>query len=58
VVKTNGEATKCDLVRTGIGLALLDRGETDASVAAGAAVIRELESMRCDLSARVCGATG
>lgn len=50
VVETNDEATKCDLVRAGIGLALLDRGEADALSAAGVAVIREPEPMACDLS--------
>ncbi len=50
VVETNDEATKSDLVRAGIGLALLDRAEADALAAAGAAVIREPEPMRCDLS--------
>ncbi len=50
VVQTNDEATKCDLVRAGVGLALLDREEAKTLVAAGAAVIREPEPMRCDLS--------
>ncbi len=50
VVETNDEATKCDLVRAGIGLVLLDRGEADALAGEGAAVIREPEPMRCDLS--------
>ncbi|ETW94050.1 MAG: hypothetical protein ETSY1_36530 [Candidatus Entotheonella factor] len=50
VVETNDEATKCDLVRAGIGLALLDREEANALAAAGAAVIREPEPMPCDLS--------
>ncbi len=50
VMQTNDEATKCDLVRAGIGLALLDRDEAKTLVAAGAAIIREPEPMRCDLS--------
>ncbi|ETX02473.1 MAG: hypothetical protein ETSY2_35510 [Candidatus Entotheonella gemina] len=50
VVETNDEATKCDLVRAGIGLALLDREEANTLAAAGAAVIWEPEPMRCGLS--------
>lgn len=50
VVQTNDEATKYDLVRAGIGLALLDREEADTLAVAGAAVIREPEPMRCDVS--------
>ncbi len=50
VVQTNDEATKFDLVRAGIGLALLDREEANILVAAGAAVIREPEPMVCDVS--------
>lgn len=50
VVETDDEATKSDLVRAGIGLALLDRGEANTLAEAGAAVIREPEPMRCDLS--------
>ncbi|PON11782.1 hypothetical protein C2W62_43035 [Candidatus Entotheonella serta] len=49
-VETNDEATKCDLVRAGLGLALLDRGEAGVLAAEGAAVIREPEPMPCDLS--------
>jgi DNA-binding transcriptional LysR family regulator len=50
LLETSDEATKCELVSAGIGLALLEASEAQAAVRAGTIVVWQPAALRCDLS--------
>lgn len=49
-VQADDEATKAELVRAGLGLALLESGEAEQAVVAGQAAIWPTEGLTCPLS--------
>jgi len=50
IVLTSDEATKCALVSTGVGLALLERSEAEEARQAGTLVVWDTPPIWCDLS--------
>ena len=47
--RTNDDRTKIDLVRAGLGVALVEKSETESEAAEGSLFIWQTEPIRCDL---------
>jgi DNA-binding transcriptional LysR family regulator len=50
IIRTDDEATKCDLVQVGVGLSLLEKSEAEQAQAEGKLLIWESEPISCKIS--------